>query len=120
MILAGKVLKEARLEAGLTQAELAERLGASQPVVARLESGRANPRIATFERALAATGHRLAVAVEPSGYPPIDETLITGSLRLSPGERLKRYCADYRGARRYATSALRDRGPEGRVPTDLA
>ena len=41
MILAGKLLKEARVDAGLTQTELAERLGASQPVVARLESGMA-------------------------------------------------------------------------------
>ena len=113
MILAGKLLKDARLKAGLTQTELAERLGASQPVVARLESGRANPRIATFERALAAAEHRLAVTLEPSGYPPIDESLITASLRLSPGERLKRYGADYRGARKYANAALRARGPQG-------
>ena len=110
MILAGKVLKEARLEAGLTQAELAERLGASQPVVARLESGRANPRIATFERALAATGHRLAVAVEPSGYPPIDETLITGNLRRSPADRIRYFAASYRGVKPLGSAALKGRG----------
>ncbi len=111
MILAGKILKEARIDAGLTQAELAERLGASQPVVARLESGRANPRVATLERALAATGHRLAISVESSGYPPIDETLITGNLRFSPDERIRRYASAYRGARRIAGAALTGNGP---------
>jgi transcriptional regulator with XRE-family HTH domain len=110
MILAGKTLKEARLRAGLTQTELAERLGASQPVVARLESGRANPRIATFERALAATGHRLAVTVEASGYPPIDETLITGNLQISPADRIRRFAASYRGVKPLAGAALKGRG----------
>ena len=111
MILAGKMLKAARLDAGLTQAELAERLGASQPVVARLESGRANPRVATFERALAATGHRLSVTVEPSGYPPIDETLIAGNLRLAPGERIGKFASAYRGVSSLGSAALKRGGP---------
>jgi transcriptional regulator with XRE-family HTH domain len=111
MILAGKLLREARLKAGLTQTELAERLGASQPVVARLESGRANPRIATFERALAAAEHRLEVALEPSGYPPIDESLITGNLRLSPADRIRNFSASYRGVKPLAGAALKGRGP---------
>ena len=110
MLLAGKMLKEARIDAGLTQAELAERLGASQPVVARLESWRANPRVATLERALAATGHRLAVTVEPSGYPLIDESLISGNLRLSPADRIRRFIGDYEGARSVAGAALPRRG----------
>jgi transcriptional regulator with XRE-family HTH domain len=120
MILAGKMLKEARLDAGLTQAELAERLGASQPVVARLESGRANPRIATFERALAATGHRLAVTVEQSGHPSIDETLIASSLRLSPEERIRRFSSAYEGARAIAGAALNGNGSQGRTTSRLA
>jgi transcriptional regulator with XRE-family HTH domain len=111
MILAGKTLKEARQRAGLTQAELAERLGASQPVVARLESGRANPRVATFERALAATGHRLEVTVEPSGYPPIDETLIASSLARSPGDRILYFESFYRGVKPVGSAPLKGSGP---------
>ena len=111
MILAGKTLKDARQRAGLTQAELAHRLGASQPVVARLESGRANPRIATLERALAATGHRLAVTVEPSGYPPIDETLIGGNLRVPHAARIRSFSSFYRGARKLAPTTRKGRGP---------
>lgn len=36
----GQLIREARLRAGLTQAELAERAGTAQPAVARWESGR--------------------------------------------------------------------------------
>jgi len=45
---------------GLTQTELAERLGVSQPVVAALETGRGNPTIGQ----LAAVAHALQVGLD--------------------------------------------------------
>lgn len=54
----------ARTRAGLTQAQLAERMGTSQSAVARLESGRALPSVATLEKLAAATGSRLRIALE--------------------------------------------------------
>ena len=57
-------LIEARARAGLTQAELAERMGTSQSAVARLESGKALPSVATLEKLAAATGSRLRIALE--------------------------------------------------------
>jgi transcriptional regulator with XRE-family HTH domain len=38
-------LRQARLAAGLTQQELADRLGVPQPVIARWESGDREPRV---------------------------------------------------------------------------
>ncbi len=61
--LAGQVI-EARARAGLTQAQLAERMGTSQSAVARLESGRALPSVATLEKLAAATGSRLRIEFE--------------------------------------------------------
>ena len=57
-----EILK-ARTAAGLTQAELAARIGTSQSVVARLEAdiGRHSPSIATLKRYAAALGYRLQV-----------------------------------------------------------
>jgi len=55
---------EARARAGLTQAQLAERMGTSQSAVARLESGKALPSVATLEKLAAATGSRLRIALE--------------------------------------------------------
>jgi transcriptional regulator with XRE-family HTH domain len=102
MILPGPVLKEARLAAGLTQAEVARRLETTQSAVARLEAPGANPRFETFQRAIAATGNRLEVELEPATYPPLDETMILSNLRRTPGERLKYFTAAYANIRKLA------------------
>jgi len=43
-------LRLLRIRAGLTQAELAERAGVSQSLIARIESGKVNPRVSTLVR----------------------------------------------------------------------
>jgi transcriptional regulator with XRE-family HTH domain len=58
-------LIEARSRAGLTQAEVAERMGTSQSTVARLESGGAKPSLSTLKRFAQATGARVRIALEP-------------------------------------------------------
>jgi ribosome-binding protein aMBF1 (putative translation factor) len=63
-ILASAVM-DVRSRAGLTQEELARRMGTTQPVVARLESGRSRPSMRTLERLAAATGSRLLISFEP-------------------------------------------------------
>ena len=55
----------ARIEAGLTQQELAERIGKSQPYVSKLESGEANPTLATIGRILACLGKQLVCEAQP-------------------------------------------------------
>ena len=56
---------EARTKAKLTQEQLAKRMGTTQAVVARLESGRAMPSTRTLERFAKATGTRLRISFEP-------------------------------------------------------
>ncbi len=51
--------------AGLTQAQLAERMNTTQSVVARLESGHAHPSTKTLERIARSTGTRLRIRFEP-------------------------------------------------------
>jgi len=53
----------ARARAGLSQAELAERMGTTQSTIARLEGGRVNPSMATLRRYAEATGSRLEVTL---------------------------------------------------------
>jgi len=55
----------ARNRAGLTQQELARKMGTTQPVVARLESGRTRPSMRTLERLAKATGSRLLISFQP-------------------------------------------------------
>lgn len=50
-----------RGESGLTQAELADRAGTSQPTIAAYEAGRKSPSVATLERLATAAGRELAI-----------------------------------------------------------
>jgi ribosome-binding protein aMBF1 (putative translation factor) len=56
----------ARVQAGLTQRELAQRMGTTQSVIARLEGGRTKPSTATLEKVAKATGTRLRIDFEPA------------------------------------------------------
>lgn len=58
---------EARVTAGLTQEQLAQRMDTTQSVIARLESGRTRPSTQTLERLAVATGTRLKISFEPAG-----------------------------------------------------
>lgn len=57
---------EARSRAGLTQQQLARKMGTTQPVVARLESGRGRPSMRTLDRFARATGSRLLIGFAPA------------------------------------------------------
>ncbi len=60
-------LLKARQEAGLTQAEVAERMGTQAPAVARLErslaTGKHSPSVATLPKYVKACGRRLVLKV---------------------------------------------------------
>lgn len=58
-----EALIRARLDAGLTQADLGARMGTTQSAVARLEAGRVTPSLATLRKYAEATGRRLRVEV---------------------------------------------------------
>jgi len=60
-------LIQARLAAGLTQAQLAKRMKTTQSVIARLESGQSQPSTRTLARLASATGTRLRISFETSG-----------------------------------------------------
>jgi DNA-binding XRE family transcriptional regulator len=62
--LASSLIK-ARGEAGMTQEQVAQAMGTTQAVVARLESGRALPSTRTLERFAKATRSRLRISFEP-------------------------------------------------------
>jgi ribosome-binding protein aMBF1 (putative translation factor) len=59
-----RALIEARANADLTQEEVALRMGTTQSVVARLESGRSKPSTTTLAKFAKATGTKLRVSFE--------------------------------------------------------
>ena len=52
-----------RIEAGLTQAELAARMGTTQSAIARIEGGGVRPRLETLEKLAHAIDQELVVGV---------------------------------------------------------
>lgn len=103
-----EIIRRARHDAGLTQQQLAVRLGISQAAVAQLERASANPTIGTLERALRATDHRLelrAVRAEPT----VDLSLLREALRMTPAERIAAAVRLTRAAEKLAGAAARAR-----------
>jgi len=83
------LVRQARETAGLTQAELAARLGASQSVVARMERRGSNPTWVTLVRTLRATGHDLELAPRATPAVALDLGQLRERLALTPAERLR-------------------------------
>jgi transcriptional regulator with XRE-family HTH domain len=107
--LPGKLLADARRRAGLTQADLANRLAISQAAVAQLERADSNPRLATLDRALRAAGVELVVTTRPRKFG-VDESLIRRQLELEPAERVHGLEAMYEQARKLTTAGEKHRG----------
>src|SRR5215467_2175673 len=59
-----------RRSAGLSQTEVAARMGTSQSAVARLETGDADVRVSTLERYAAAIGNQVAWQARPGSAEP--------------------------------------------------
>lgn len=70
-----------RSDNGLSQRELAKRLGVSQPRVVELESGEKNPQIETLVKIAATTGIEFAFDVVPVGQEP---TLVRKAFKGAP------------------------------------
>lgn len=104
---AATLIREARLNAGLSQAQLARRLGVSQAAVAKLEQPSANPTVRTLERVLGATGRALSLKARPTG---VDESLIREQLALTPEQRLAQLEAMYEWGRELSLAGARARG----------
>jgi len=92
------VLREARRLTGLTQRDLAERAGTSQPAIARIESGLASPTLSTLERLAAAAGYDIKISLVPRPQADpvverykrdVDRTLLRENLKKSVDQRLR-------------------------------
>lgn len=89
----GALVRDARRRHGLGQAELARRLGTSQPAISRIEQDQVSPTVETLERIVNAMGETLRVSTLPLSQPApgagnqsIAE--LRADYRLSPEERL--------------------------------
>lgn len=65
----GQIIEQARKEAHMTQAELAEKIGTNKSYISRVETGRTEPKVSTFYRIASALG--LCVELSPATQHPL-------------------------------------------------
>ena len=58
-----ETLKEERLRAGLTQEQLAERIGTKKTYISRLENGKSDVQLSTLFRIFEGLGRRISLTV---------------------------------------------------------
>jgi transcriptional regulator with XRE-family HTH domain len=86
---AAQVIREARLRAGLTQAELAARLGRERAQVARWEIGAQEPSFANLRSVVEACGFAFRVEIaEREETPELDSELVV-SVPQAPQQRVQ-------------------------------
>src|SRR5947209_8476664 len=82
------LVREARKRAGLTQAELAARVGTTQSAIARLERGRTTPTLERISDLVRACGLDLTVGITNTDDDH-DWSIVQQNLRLSPSRRVR-------------------------------
>ena len=87
----GQLIREARLRAGLTQTELAERTGRERSVIARWEQGAVSPSFDNLLELIWACGFDLPLVLVPR--ESFQEERLAKNLLLTPERRTQRYLA---------------------------
>ena len=92
-MVSGDLLREARLRAGLTQAELAREAGKCRSHISRYERGDVLPSLETLRRLVRACGLELGFRLYNADLEDDDAALIAQTLPLTPEERVEPGCS---------------------------
>jgi transcriptional regulator with XRE-family HTH domain len=88
-VTAAQLIREARLRAGLTQAELAARLGRERAQVARWEIGAQEPSFANLRSVVEACGFALRVEIAEREETPELDAELKESVPQAPQQRVQ-------------------------------
>ncbi len=84
---AGRLIREARLRADLTQGHLAELAGRERSHIARWEREEVEPSFSTLQEILRACGYQLSTRLEK--YVAVDDERRKQLARAAPSERVQ-------------------------------
>lgn len=84
-----QIIREARLKAGLTQTELAERLGRDRAQVARWETGAQEPSFENLRAVVEACGFVLKLEIAEREENPVLDAELEQSLLQAPQQRVQ-------------------------------
>jgi len=90
LVRSADLIREARLRAGLTQYELAERSGRDRSVIARWEQGLVSPSLETLVELVRACGFDLPLELELVPQDPSARERLRKNALLSPERRVQR------------------------------
>jgi transcriptional regulator with XRE-family HTH domain len=102
-MISGDLIRQARLQTGLTQAELARRAGKAQSAIGRWERGEVRPPLETVIELIRAAGLGLEVAIVRADDH--DRALIRRNLGRPPARRLAEMVQAVRKVRAMVTAA---------------
>jgi transcriptional regulator with XRE-family HTH domain len=102
------LVREARRRAGLTQADLARRVGTTQSAIARLERGRTEPSAERIGQLVGACGLELQVRLAP--LDDSDWSVAQSNLALDVDSRVRQHQAALRFTRAGRTAVASRRG----------
>jgi hypothetical protein len=86
---AAQIIREARLKAGLTQTELAARLGRERAQVARWEIGGQEPSFENLQSVVEACGFSLRIEIAEREETPALDAELEASLPQAPQQRVQ-------------------------------
>jgi transcriptional regulator with XRE-family HTH domain len=86
-VISGDLIRESRLRAGMTQAELGARIGKPQSVIARWERGDVVPSFETLREVVRGCG--LELHFHLSRFDDSNVTIIDDHLKMTPAERFE-------------------------------
>jgi len=84
-----QIIREARLRAGLTQTELAARLGRDRAQVARWETGGQEPSFENLRAVVEACGFVLKLEIAEREEDPALDAQLEASVRQAPQQRVQ-------------------------------
>ena len=86
---AAQIIREARLKAGLTQTQLAERIGRERAQIARWEIGGQEPSFENVVAVVEACGFALNVGISERADDPALDAELTESILEAPQQRVQ-------------------------------
>ncbi len=86
---AAQIIREARLKAGLTQTELAERLGRERAQVARWEISGQEPSFENLQSVVEACGFSFRIEIANREDTPVLDAELEASLPEAPQQRVQ-------------------------------
>lgn len=87
--LLGRVLREARLRAGVSQKQLAIRTGIAAPALSRIENGHESPSFERLAICLGALGFEPSLELRPLTGSHADPVHLAAEAELTPAQRLE-------------------------------